>query len=100
MCPRLTTLKCPRYVRPVSSASTIHDPCSSERFSAEIFGGSCLSQLGKSVSNQFRPSVQTRRYPPVSPLIQLARSIHCGISPTRLRYHGTYSETWPFDSVV
>ena len=42
----LTTLKWPRYVRPVSSASMIYEPCSSERFSGVNWGGSCASQFG------------------------------------------------------
>ena len=58
----------------------MYEPCSSLRSPGEILCGSSFIQLGKSVSNQFRPSVQTRRYPPVSPLIQrIDRSI-VGIS--------------------
>jgi len=50
------------------------------------------SQSGKSVLNQSWPSVQTRRYPPVSPWIQVEVSIHFPISSRRLRYQGRYSE--------
>ena len=63
-------------------------------------GTSAFSQLSKSVMNQLRPSVQTRRYPPVSPFIQLERSIHFFISLGRFLYHGTYSLKWPLDSVL
>ena len=51
----------PRYIRPIPSASIIQLPCSSLRELELKTGASAFTQFGKSVLNQFRPSVHTRR---------------------------------------